>query len=206
MNSNTVGGLLAYCDWLLDKHYATLSQIKPWRIAIHKVFGAVADGGPYEDISLEDVDLDDTARRFRTYGAQTYKSESIDAYLSRVRRAIEAYEYWKANDRPPVFRQVSKKADGDEAGKAKKPTQKSGGKKPDLRLAENGAGEQDPPAPQEPGFIEYPFPLRSGKIAKLVLPQRLEKVDVDRMVQLLHALQFEPQSQIPERTGEQDAA
>jgi hypothetical protein len=195
MNSRTIGGLIAYCDWLLEKGYAGSSQVGPWKIAIRKVFEAV-DGTQFEGVSTEGLDLDDSFRRFRTLTAQTYKSESQDAYTSRVRRAIDAYEYWLANDRPPVFRQVGKKTDDAEVSKPAKEASKSKSPQEPLVTLENGGEE----------FIDYPFPLRNGQTARLSLPRRLEKADVERMVQLLHALQYEPQGQIPERTGEAIAA
>lgn len=195
MNSGTIGGLNAYCDWLLEKSYAGPSQIGPWKVAIRKVFEAV-NGPSYEDTVLEGLDFEDVYRRFRVSEAQTYKSETMDAYISRIQRALEAYEYWQQHGKPPVFRQVSRKADdGDQPKKAKKAPAKVAAEP-----------EQSAEVKQGPDTIVYPFPLRSGQVAKLALPQRLEKADVDRMVQFLHALSFEPQQQIPEKTGEQLAA
>jgi hypothetical protein len=194
MNSRTIGGLVAYCDWLLEKGYAGASQVGPWKIAIRKVFEAV-DGTQFEGIAIDGLDLDDVFRRFRTLTAQTYKSESQDAYTSRVRRAIEAYEYWLTNDRPPVFRQVGKKTDDTDAPKASKQASKPTSDQPPIKV---GAVDEE--------FIDYPFPLRNGQTARLSLPRRLERADVERMVQLLNALQYEPQAQIPERTGDAIAA
>jgi hypothetical protein len=201
MNSKTIGAVVVYCDWLQHKGYATASQVGPWKIAIRKVFEGV-DGPEFEDVALDGLDLDDAFRRFRTLTAQTYKSESQDAYVARVRRALEAYEYWVTNGRPPVFRQVGKKSDDGDAAKPK-----SAGKAKAKVLPEDRTEVSlKRHTPENPEFIDYPFPLRNGQIARLSLPPRLEKQDVDRMVQLLHALQFEPQPQIPERTGEQVAA
>lgn len=198
MNSRTLGGLVVYCDWLSDKGYAAPSQVGPWKIAIRKVFEAV-DGTGFEAKPLDDLDLDDAFRRFRTLTAQTYKSESQDAYVGRVKRAIEAYEYWLTNQKPPAFRQAGKRNDDGDAGKARETA-------PKPKTTPLTAVETDREERKVEDFIDYPFPLRNGQIARLSLPQRLEKSDVDRMVQLLHALQFEPQPQIPERTGEQAAA
>jgi len=197
MNSNTVGALLAYCDWLLGKHYATVSQIKPWKIAIHKVFGAVADDGRYESISLERVDLDDVALRFRTYGAQQYKSESIDAYLSRIRRAIDAYTYWRENGRPPVFRKVGQKSAGtsQESGAPRKPTST----RPPARQS----------MPEVPSHVsateryEFSYPLSRG-MAHISVPMPMSHRDIDRIKTVLGTLEEQPQ--IPESTGEPKAA
>lgn len=192
MNSNTVGGLVAYCNWLLDKHYATLAQIKPWRIAIQKVFGAVADGDDYESISLDSVDLEDVFRRFRTYGVQTYKSESMDAYISRVRRALDAYRYWQENGRPPVFRQVGKKGAGDDAAKQTgTPKQQSPAKERRFTLA------------SKPDQYEFSYPLATG-MAHISVPLPMTRRDIERLTTVLSTLEEQPQ--IPERTGEQNAA
>src|SRR3954447_8430947 len=105
MNDKTIEGVLAYCQWLLDKGYAGPSQIRPWKIALQKVF-ETTEGDGYLSTSIEGLDLDDVIRRFRTLAAQTYKAESIDAYANRVRRALEAHEFYLENHRPPTFRQV----------------------------------------------------------------------------------------------------
>jgi len=50
------------------------------------------------------------------------------------------------------------------------------------------------------------FPLRSGEMAQLQLPARLQREDADRLSAFLRTLQVETQKEIPERTGEEAQA
>jgi hypothetical protein len=51
-------------------------------------------------------------------------------------------------------------------------------------------------------LIDYPFSLRSGQVAHLRLPMKLEKVDADRLGAFIRTLVFEPQLEIPAHTEE----
>jgi hypothetical protein len=50
-------------------------------------------------------------------------------------------------------------------------------------------------------LIDYPFPLAGGQIAHLRLPQRLERVDAERIAAFVGTLVLEAQKEIPEHTG-----
>lgn len=56
-------------------------------------------------------------------------------------------------------------------------------------------------APNGADLIDYPFPLRSGQVANLRLPKRLEKKDSERLGAFLETLVLEPQREIPAATG-----
>jgi hypothetical protein len=60
--------------------------------------------------------------------------------------------------------------------------------------------------PTPPGeLVEFPFPLRTGQMARLLLPsQGLHPKDADRMSAFRRTLQYEEQKQLPERTGEDE--
>ena len=68
---------------------------------------------------------------------------------------------------------------------------------------ENGNGNGESHTADVSGsLIDYPFPLRSGAVAHLRLPLKLEKADADRLGAFLRTLVFEPQLEIPEVTSE----
>lgn len=190
MNARTVGGLLAYCDWLRDKGYQSRNAVEAWKTAISKVFKAVEPEG-YESVSLDGLDLDDYMQRFRTLAGSEYKAETITVYARRIRNAIEAHDYYRENGKPPSFRKPPARS------AASKTATKASAQKQKAKSA-----TRSPEQPQPMGeLVAFPFPLRSGQMAELKLPSRLDKTDADRLSVFLRALQFEEQAQIPERTG-----
>jgi hypothetical protein len=194
LNSKTVGGLVAYCDWLKEKSYHSPNAVEAWKTAIKKVFEAVEPDG-YESISLEGLDLDDYITRFRNKVGGDYKAETITVYAKRIRNAIEAQAYYLKNGKAPSFRtgarSKTKKSDGAAASNVEQ-----------LR-PENGNGNGSDYG--NGNLVKYPFPLKNGQLAELRLPRRgLEKDEADRLTQMIRALQFEPQAQIPKKTGQTD--
>lgn len=59
---------------------------------------------------------------------------------------------------------------------------------------------------QSDNLVKFPFPLRSGEMAELVLPRELHSEDADRITHFLRALQMEPQKALPERAEDREAA
>jgi hypothetical protein len=202
INDNTIDGMLAFCDYLTERGYAATTQVEPWKIAARKVFSIVEGNEEYGSIKLADVDVDDYVRRFEVKARGQYKHGSLMAYVRRLRNAIEAYAYFLAHGRPPTFRQASKRSKAAESSQTVEPAQANAA---DVVAAMQEAA-RDPATPEDssspPGLLDYVFPLRSGQVAKLRLPLRLDKDDAERLVLFLRALQYEPQGQIPEHTGE----
>lgn len=191
MQNRTVEGLIAYCDWLVDKGYATVAQVDPWRTATRKVFETV-EGEDYASLDLSGIDLADYLARFQTLAGSQYKSESIVTYGRRLRNALDAHEHYLSTGRPPTFRRG-----GSSSKKESEAKPKAAGAAPAQAPAQT-------PSIGGPGFVEFPFPLRGGQMAQLRLPTRLDKSDVDRLSAFLRTLQAEEQPQIPRRTGEDD--
>jgi hypothetical protein len=53
-------------------------------------------------------------------------------------------------------------------------------------------------------MVDYPFPLRSGQIAHVRLPARVEREDAERMSASLRTLVIDPRRELP--PGEEEAA
>lgn len=192
MQNRSVEGLLAYCDWLIDKGYATVAQVDPWRTAIRKVF-EIVEGDEYGSLDLTSIDLADYLARFQTLAGSQYKSESIVTYGRRLRNAMEAHEHYLDTGHPPTFRRGGSSTKGDGDSKPKTTS---------VRAAQAPAQATGPAAI---GLVEFPFPLKGGQMAQLRLPTRLDKSDVDRLSAFLRTLQSEEQPQIPRRTGADEA-
>jgi hypothetical protein len=189
LNSRTVAGLLAYCEYLMAKGYATPAQVNPWRTAIQRVFETVDTDG-WESVDLATIELDDYLTRFQTLAGAAYKAESVAAYKRRIRNAIDAHEHYVATGRPPSFRQGGKRsARGEKSG-----------------VDGTGKGVSDPATPSIPsgsGLMEFPFPLAGGQVAQLRLPKRLRGDDVNRLSAFLRTLQDDSpeQRQLPQQSS-----
>jgi hypothetical protein len=191
MTSNTPSGILAYCEYLISKGYASAAQINPWRTAIQKVFQTV-EGDAWEELDLSQVDLDQYAARFQTLAGPQYKAESIASYKRRVGNALDAHAHYLEHGRPPAFKQ--------RGSRAEKSAKAAPSKKSDLAVVE-GQGEGPsastttpaaaPVLPQTPGMVDYPFPLDNGQFATLKLPAKLTGGEVNRLTMFLRSLQVE---------------
>jgi hypothetical protein len=178
--TGTVDGLLAFCDWLVDKRYASSAAVGPWKSAATRVFAAVEGEESYGAFEVTGLDLDEYMRRFENaVRGGSLKAESIAAYRARVRRALDAYEQFLEDGRPPQLRQGRPR---------RQRTSQNGG---DETAREPARGEA--PAPSAASLVDYPFPLTSGEMAYLRLPKRLTKGDAERLGTFVRTLVLEPQ-------------
>lgn len=193
LNDRTPAGVLAFCDYLMNKGYATAAQINPWKTAIQKMFETV-EGEGWESLELDTIDLDEYGSRFQTLAGAAYKAESITAYKRRVHNAIQAHEHYRSTGRPPTFRQGAKRS------------------KPEENHAPAEVVPMEPKATvgasaATGGMMTFPFPLGDGRVASLTVPPRMKPDDVNRLSAFLRTLQDDSeQRQIPRRTGEDQQA
>lgn len=190
INSKTVEGLFAFCDFMVEKGYATTAAMDPWKTAARKVFAAV-HGDEFESETLDGIDLDDVLNRFETLTRGQYKHESVVTYGRRVRNAIDGYMEFLDTGRPPQLRKTRTA-----------PAKKAEAKAPAAKATKKAAADPSPMGE----LIKFPFPLRSGEMAQLQLPPRLQRDDADRLSAFLRTLQVETPKEIPERTGEEAQA
>jgi hypothetical protein len=192
MTTKTVGGLLAYCDWLKDKGYQSPNAVEAWKTAVKKVFATV-EPDAYEAISLSELDLNDYVRRFRTLAGAQYKAETISVYEKRIVNAMEAHEYYITNGKPPAFRSPSSRvraSSGESEKKGATSTRKPSPKPVSV-------------APLPPEKYEFNYPMSYG-MAYVSVPMRMTRRDIERLTTVLSTLEETPQ--IPEQVGKRMAA
>jgi hypothetical protein len=192
INSKTVEGLMEFCEYLADKGLATRRTMENWRTATRTVFTAV-EGEDFGTVDLSDLDLDGFLARFGTLTRGKYKPESLAAYESRVRNAVDAYLEYVESGQTPKLRKPNRMTGA--AARTVAPEKPANG---ESSGAQNGQSNGD--------LMRFPFPLHDGTVATLQLPRRLRKDDADRLSAFLRTLQTESQAQIPEHTGEQAKA
>ena len=188
ISTRTVAGLLAYCDWLRAKHYQSPNAIEAWKTAVKKVFQTV-EPDAYESISLEQLDLDDYVRRFRTAAGAQYKAETVAVYERRIVNAIEAQEYYIANGKPPVFRKGAGRTKDGEESQAVTPVRP--------RQQQKQKQTQRPLA-LAPDRYEFNYPLGAG-MAHVSVPMPLTRRDIERLSTVLATLEEQPQ--LPQHAG-----
>jgi hypothetical protein len=177
--SGTVDGLLEFCDYLVEKGYGTSAAITPWKSASRQVFGAV-EGEDFGSRDVRSIDLDEYLARFENMERGNYKAESIQAYGTRVRRAVDAYLAFLADGRAPQLKRGVRR-------------QRDGSRGNATLAGARSEGSATATAPGIADLIEYPFPLASGQMAYLRLPRRLEKPDAERIAAYVQTLVYEPQ-------------
>lgn len=182
INEQTVGGLLAYCDWLREKNYQSPGAVDAWKTAIKKVFGAV-EGDAYEALSLDGLDLNEYVERFRIAAGQQYKSETVTVYGRRIKYAMDAHSEYNATGKQAILSRPSRAP--------KKPTSE----------APKGDGSDEPIAPVrkvadlplQPEFFEFNYPLSPGRVVRMELPYAMSRREIDRLCTVLQTLEEQPQ-------------
>jgi hypothetical protein len=195
INNKTAAGLFEFCDFMVEKDYATTAATDPWKTAARKILGTVFGEEEYEGIDLSALDFDDVIQRFETKTRGDYKHESVLAYGRRLKNAVDAYMEYVNTGKPPRVRRASTSAKAE----AKKSTSTA-------NSAKQAQQQQQQPEPAMGELIKFPFPLKTGEMAQLQLPRRIQKDDADRLTAFLRTLQVEPQRELPERAGEKAEA
>jgi hypothetical protein len=201
VTQGTVDGVMEYIDFLIEKGYAPSSAVSPWKSAVRTVFSTVeGEGKDYGKVDVRGLDIEEYMTRYGTLVRGKLKQESVVAYRQRVTRAIESYREYLDNPdgwRPPSVRRSSRRAVPDkvESGNGGTAT-KSHGPHTTEGAPSNGHGNGNGSS-----LIDYPFPLRTGQIAHVRLPSRLDRNDADRLAAFIRTLVFDPQLELPEKTG-----
>jgi hypothetical protein len=197
INTTTIGGTQMFCDWLIQKGYASQSQANPWKGALKQVFSTV-DGEEYESVDWSNLDLDEYLDRFQKLSAGQYKIESVVAYGRRVRNALDAHRQFLETGKPPVARTVRKREKPAEAKSNETET-------PVVSITKNQP--QPGQVQQHADMVVFPYPLDDGQLASLTLPRRLTDADATRLATFIRTLVDEApeQKQLPRPEGEQAA-
>lgn len=183
IRTGTGTGLLAFLNFMVDKGYATQGAMTPLMTASRRILSTV-EGEDLSAVGVKNLDVDACCDRFETLTQGQYSAGSLPAYRQRFHRAIDYYRAYLAdpNWRPPRSRRGSSKGRSQNLVEEKRSTplvtrpSTDKGREP-LRSAE---------------LISYPFPLKSGEVAQLQLPARLDSDDVDRLAQFIRALVLPP--------------
>jgi len=202
MGSGTVGGLMAFFDYLITKGIATAAAVTPLKSAARQVFETVEGTEAIDEIEVRSLDVDEYLERFqvKAIGTGRYKPESISAYRSRFARGMEYYSAFLTTGTVPKF-----KLRGAAVASSVRKRPPAVQRKPESSSTPPTQATSEPPDAQgsTSGLISYPFPLQSGAIATVRLPVRLERTDAERLAAFIRTLVFEPQKELTRGSNEQ---
>lgn len=163
-------------SWAADKGLMNRNTAKSLKAVAAQVLLVLDD---WESVDVKTLDVDQAFNRFQNKRAKDFTPNSLDTYRSRFGKAVNLFlEY----EKDPSSWHV--------------PT--SAPRKEKKTAVTNGSPQPSPASPSlqtqysqqttASGFIDYPFPLRDGRVAQLRLPIDLKKSDVSRLTAFLSSL------------------
>lgn len=94
--TGTAGGLLVFCDYVLDRDLASCGVTHPWKYAVKQVLTRL-EGDDFEAIDVRALDVDECMQRFASAGPDPNEPDRLYAYHSRFPEAVEAYRGYLAD-------------------------------------------------------------------------------------------------------------
>jgi hypothetical protein len=170
----TGGALLQFYDWAGRKGVLPANTARMLKLAVSRVLENV-DG--WESLDVRGIDQEGTLRRFRNLRAHDFKPESLQTYEHRFRQAIRLFLEHSAD--PSGWRYLGR------------PRRLAPSPKTDeVSNSENELSTEETVAPRQTamGLVEYPFPLREGRLAFLRLPVDLRMSEVRRLTAYMSTL------------------
>jgi len=162
--------LVAHWQWAAKKGLMNANTAAGLGSACAQVLGAL-EGGDALDVTK--LDVEEVLGRFQNLRGKKYRPKVLDTYKKRFRYALASYlDYlkdpggWKPRSAPPRAAPLHA-----ETGDASRPAVET--------------TVQPLPAT---GLVEYPFPVREGLIARLVLPRDLKAAELKRLHAFMSAL------------------
>lgn len=167
--------LVEHWKWAAEKGDMNANTANALRAACTQVL-SVVDG--WETLDVRTIVVDDVCRRFQNKRSKDFKPQSLEAYKRRFGQAMKMFlefandpSSWKAPSQERAARR-EKKQKANSNGEASAPTPERAGSPPALMA----------------GLVEYPFPLREGRLAYLKLPVDLKLAEVKRLSAYLNTL------------------
>lgn len=166
--------LVEHWKWAADKGIMNSNTANAFRAACTQVLGVL---DRWETLDIRTIDVDDVCKRFQNKRNKDFKPDSLDAYKRRFGQAVKLFlEY--AND-PSSWKAPSQNR---QARKERKSGAEVNGE------TVSTIAERSSSTSIASGLVEYPFPLREGRLAYLKLPVDLKQAEVKRLTAYLNTL------------------
>jgi len=89
--SGTARGLLAFLDFVIEKHYMRDATASALKTGVKKVLEVEDD---LDSIDMRHVDLDEIILRFRNRNRGKLSDKSLSVYEQRIRQSVDMYLRW----------------------------------------------------------------------------------------------------------------
>ncbi|SDJ01103.1 hypothetical protein SAMN05444157_1267 [Frankineae bacterium MT45] len=185
----TAAHFLTFLDWAEKKGELPSTTVQNWRNASNKVLEVEAD---WQNLDVVKFDLDAHLARFQTLKRTAYTEGSMSAYKNRTKAAIESYRRWLANPGSTDWKPKAGTPRTAKNGDAKV-SKKSPGTLTDSEPKQGANASVGHVPPLRASLIEYPFPLRPGVQARIVLPEDLTEKESKRVSRFVESLAFTEQ-------------
>ena len=160
--------LIDHWMWAANKGLMNRNIAGGLRSACSRILEVLGEG--WEQIDITALDVEETLVRFQNLKKKDFRPQVLEEYKQRFRKAVRSYLDYLAN--PGGWKPTAQE----------RPTtaHRNG------RTAKSATVSAQPLAPQAVNRlgsdeVEYPFPLRSGIMARLILPKDLTREDVSRL-------------------------
>jgi len=170
--------LVDHWNWAAGKGLMNKNTAGALRAACSQVLAVDED---WENLDVSDLDVEGILARFTNLRAKDFKPASLETYRKRFRLARDTFiEYtrdpgaWK----PRMM----------ERSPAQEKTNGNGATEPTTRAVRHEMSSS--------GMVEYPFPIRDGQNARLVLPRDLKRAEAKRLAAFINTLatDFDPEA------------
>jgi hypothetical protein len=171
----TAKSLVDHWAWAGSKGLMNRNTAAGLRSACARVLEVLGDGWEQTDIS--NLDVEDLLLRFQNLRKKEFVPQVLETYKQRFRKAVASYFEYLEN--PGTWRPSTQE----------KPVASRQDARPSKRQQATGAVAADSlPTRVDAGYVEYPFPLRPGVMARLILPRDVTKDDVTRLTSFMQML------------------
>jgi hypothetical protein len=160
--------LVDHWNWAAGKGLMNGNTAAGLRSASTQVLQVIGDGWETTDVTA--LDVDDLLIRFQNLKKKDYTPQVLELYKKRFRKALVSYLSYLEN--PGSWKPSTQERPASSQRNGRQPK-----RQPEtVRVVASETGH-----PAGPNEVEYPFPLRAGVMARLVLPRDLTRDDVDRL-------------------------
>ncbi len=170
-------------NWAAEKGLLNRNTANALRAAVQRVLSV--EGQDWESINVRSIDIDSLLDRFENLAKKEFAPGSLAAYRSRFLRALSLYLSYLDDPRNyrPQLRERSKTGERATSARSRVP-----------RTRAQGASTLDTEAigtSTSSRMIRYPFPVRQGIVAEILLPVDLQKDEATRLCTFINSLALE---------------
>lgn len=162
--------LIDHWDWTLKKGLMNKNTARSLRTACAQVLDVL---DAWENVDVKTLDIEGTLTQFQNLKKKKFKPTVLDTYKRRFRQAVRSYlayledpAGWKPN-----------------AMRTPRAQSRNGSEQPAAQTVSR-SGVFNP----QTNLVDYPFPIREGIIAHLVLPRDLTGAEVKRLAAFMATL------------------